>query len=514
MLRNNEDEDTELIIGLTGAVGANFEAVKRILIDQLKQAGYEPQVIKISNDVIPGITDVSSECLDNPFERIRILMDAGNKCRRNACQVSEDEGMAVLAYGAAAMIYGKREKGHPLFRQAFIIDSLKRPEEIDALRAIYPSGFILVGVHEEEKTRVVNLCGSDDVKMTKDQARELLERDSNEKKNEWGQRVSKTYHLSDFFVQVPDHRSQLESAIERLVHIWFGDPFLTPTFDEYAMYLAFAAALRSADLSRQVGAVVARDQEILSTGANECPKAGGGLYWPIRKDFKIQDLPDGRDHTLGMDSNREEQLKIIQDIISILPSSLSEEQREEFRKKLASTTIQDITEYGRVVHAEMEALLACARTQSSTVEATIYCTTFPCHNCAKHIIAAGIKRVVFIEPYEKSKALAFHKDAIKNAEPEEGNSETDGHREKCENRNLVKFEPFVGVGPRRFYDLFSMSHGSSYPLIRKNRLTGRKLPWTIRKAKLRLQMNPSSYLNLEKDGVQLFSKLSNTKGNE
>ncbi|MDN3612645.1 hypothetical protein QWZ16_23945 [Vibrio ostreicida] len=26
---------------------------------------------------------------------------------------------------------------------------------------------------------------------------------------------------------------------------------------------------------------------------------------------------------------------------------------------------------------------------------------FPCHNCAKHIVASGIKRVVYVEPYPK-----------------------------------------------------------------------------------------------------------------
>ena len=44
-------------------------------------------------------------------------------------------------------------------------------------------------------------------------------------------------------------------------------------------------------------------------------------------------------------------------------------------------------------HAEMEALLSCARSGVSTRGATLYSTTFPCHNCAKHIIAAGVARV-------------------------------------------------------------------------------------------------------------------------
>lgn len=55
-------------------------------------------------------------------------------------------------------------------------------------------------------------------------------------------------------------------------------------------------------------------------------------------------------------------------------------------------------------HAEMAALMSCARSGGSPVDGTLYCTTFRCHNCAKHIVAAGIRSVVYVEPYPKSKA--------------------------------------------------------------------------------------------------------------
>jgi hypothetical protein len=61
--------------------------------------------------------------------------------------------------------------------------------------------------------------------------------------------------------------------------------------------------------------------------------------------------------------------------------------------------------------------------------------------CAKHIIAAGIKRVVFIEPFPKSYAEQLHADAIvigKSNDPEK-----------------VVFEPFIGITPFRYRDLFA-----------------------------------------------------------
>jgi hypothetical protein len=108
---------------------------------------------------------------------------------------------------------------------------------------------------------------------------------------------------------------------------------------------------------------------------------------------------------------------------------------------------------------------------------------------AKHIVAAGIVRVVYIEPYPKSKAAEFHDDAI------------------ClgfsDGSDLVHFEPFVGVGPRRFFDLFSIRLGTGIPLKRKDD-AGKVVSWNPESSKLRIQMLPASYLDLEKLAASLF----------
>lgn len=71
----------------------------------------------------------------------------------------------------------------------------------------------------------------------------------------------------------------------------------------------------------------------------------------------------------------------------------------------------NVIEFGRDAHAEMEAILA-ARAGISVKGRDLYSTTFPCHNCAKLIISAGINRVVYIEPYPKSLAIELHGDSI------------------------------------------------------------------------------------------------------
>jgi len=174
-------------------------------------------------------------------------------------------------------------------------------------------------------------------------------------------------------------------------------------------------------------------------------------------------------------------------------------------EEITGSRVKDLTEFGRVVHAEMEALLSCSRRGVSTIDAHIYCTTFPCHNCAKHIIASGINRVIYIEPYEKSKALEFHGDAIK--------TETSSNlqdNQQIDNDKVI-FEPFVGIGPRRFFDIFSMKLSSGYDLKRKDN-DGNKAKWNIANSKLRLLMKPSNYIDLEDKASTTFDSIRKKKG--
>ncbi|AYY67223.1 ComE operon protein 2 [Staphylococcus hominis] len=61
----------------------------------------------------------------------------------------------------------------------------------------------------------------------------------------------------------------------------------------------------------------------------------------------------------------------------------------------------------RTIHAEMNALLQCAKQGVSSDNATIYVTHFPCLNCTKSIIQAGIKKIYYAKDYHN------HKYAIK-----------------------------------------------------------------------------------------------------
>lgn len=477
----NRYSDSELVIALVGAVGTEMDNVVSILSGRLGAFGYTAEEIKVSRDVIAELSATEAR-YDSEYDRVTAMMRLGNEARLNSADYS------ILAMGVAAKINRGRDEGSPgrklpRKRRAYIINSLKHPAEVQRLREIYSLGFFAVGVYADEKRRYDYLVR--DRRMTTEQAQKLIATDAHEQ-HKYGQHTSDTFHLSDFFIHFDGNFDKMKNDVWRLLDLMFGRPHVTPTFDEFAMFMAFSSALRSADLSRQVGALVARDNQILAVGANDTPRFGGGLYWaeydPVK--LEIADAPDGRDYMRGQDSNAVEKRRIIDDILN----NVGELGREKFEAALRESRLMDITEYGRVVHAEMEAILSCARNNVSTKDAALYCTTFPCHNCAKHIIAAGIKRVVYVEPYPKSKALEFHSDSVSL-----------GFGEK---RNTVAFEPFVGVGPRSFFNLFSMNIGAGTPLKRKD-VDGYAVGWQPEAGRLRMQMLPNSYIERESEASDI-----------
>ncbi len=64
-----------------------------------------------------------------------------------------------------------------------------------------------------------------------------------------------------------------------------------------------------------------------------------------------------------------------------------------------------------VLHAEANAITKVAKSNNSSEGATLYVTTSPCPECSKLIIQAGIKRIVFTDPYRNSEGLDWLKRA-------------------------------------------------------------------------------------------------------
>jgi deoxycytidylate deaminase len=122
--------------------------------------------------------------------------------------------------------------------------------------------------------------------------------------------------------------------------------------------------------------------------------------------------------------------------------------REAFEKTMKVAVTSSLIEFSRALHAEMEAILCAARNGRIGLRGgTLYVTTYPCDNCVKHILAAGIERVVYIEPYPKSRAKAFFSDMIVD----------DSGKDKS--RKGLTLSQFVGIAPESYVTLFRQ-HGA------------------------------------------------------
>jgi deoxycytidylate deaminase len=273
-------------------------------------------------------------------------------------------------------------------------------------------------------------------------AEEIVQRDENESDEIHGQRVSRIFHDADVILDADKSEEQLDDQVKRFCDLLFGSNSISPSKQESGMYAAKAAALRTLDLSRQVGAAIFSEQgEIISMGSTEVPKAGGGTYWSDG----TQDIDD-RDYRRGYDSNDRRKTELLSELFKL--AKVPDVDNLIARPDIRDSQFMDALEYGRVVHAEMSAICDAARLGRPIQNAALYSTTFPCHMCAKHIVAAGIKKVIFLEPYPKSLTGYLHSDSVAI----EG-----GDRGKYTTYPSVSFEHFHGISPRRYRELFERS---------------------------------------------------------
>ena len=136
-----------------------------------------------------------------------------------------------------------------------------------------------------------------------------------------------------------------------------------PSWDEYFMTLANQVATRTTCLRRAVGAVVVKDRRILATGYNGVPSglAHCGETGCLRQQLGV---PSGQRH-----------------------------------------------EICRGLHAEQNAIIQAAKYGINIDGASIYINTQPCVVCAKMLINAGIKEIVYQNPYPDELAMSMLQEA-------------------------------------------------------------------------------------------------------
>lgn len=433
----------ELVVALCGPIGSPIHRVADLLKETLEDVfSYECTIIKLSDFIKE---DKNSEPR-NEFERIKSLIDKGNELRKSY-------GLSYLAELAVEKISFDRNKNHAeedkktrfeSRRICYIIDSIKNQEELNILRQIYREMFYFIGVFSPLEDREKNLK---DKNIPQSKIFELIDRDSGEEIDN-GQTVRDTFPQADYFLRVSTDVS-IKEDLKRFLHIVFKTSIITPSVHEMAMYQATSAASNSACLSRQVGAALTdKEGELLSVGWNDVPRAFGNLY-----QFSDTDkLGEADKRCINIDGgkcfNDLEKNEIAETIVADLINKeiFNSKKKSEAINIIRDSKIKNLIEFSRAVHAEMHAIILGSQTGGSRVKkGRLYCTTYPCHSCARHIIAAGISEIYYIEPYRKSLAIKLHSDAITENEKDD---------------KKVRILMFSGVAPSRYLQLFGMQPNS------------------------------------------------------
>ncbi len=437
---------SEFVFAVVGYAGSGTSFVATRLGRFLDKKGYTPHDIKARGflDKFASHRGMKYSGTDaRSLDRTTFYQSVGDAFRQ------ESGEYGIVAGFMASRIKELRDQNQGK-KNVYILDSLKHPDEVDLLRHVYGSNFVLVGVGcrpDIRRSRLATKYGIDEAKADETKAlEEFVSRDAEDSENKYGQQVNDTFHRSDFFV---DNTKSTEDAknftlpeqLLRLDEIVFRRNLYRPKKDERGMYYAQAAAHRSSCLSRQVGAsILDLKGNLLAAGTNEVPKAFGGSY-------SDGDSSDHRCYKKGYCSNTVKQNAIVQDIFgrlqraNLLSAGIELKDVETVLKK---TRVKSLIEFSRAVHAEMDALLTLVRSGTILGEgATLYSTTYPCHSCARHIVAAGVSQVVYLEPYSKSLAIDLHEDSIADNLPED------------KSVGRVSFVPYQGVSPRLYEEVFA-----------------------------------------------------------
>lgn len=432
-------------------MGVDSRPIHDALTDELRVLSYEAVPIKLSRALEKYVKEANPRILAGAtyLRRKKILMDAGNALRK---LWGSGDALALLAL---TLIREERASlPNDRIGRAYIVDSLKHPAEVELLKAVYGPAFVAVGVYAPPGVRFEFIEGQRTLlrDVERDLMEHLVKRDQDEE-DKLGQRVRPAFELTD--VVIDARLPGVSLQVRRLMELLFGNKLKTPTISEYGMAVARAAQARSGSLARQIGAAILReDGSVVSVARNDVAKPHGGQY----EEFDDAMFVRGRDIRRGEDSSDWFRQRALSDVIRLLqeqgiirnstdpevlfrqwyfPSKKKGDPPPFLRKALVMNTI----DYIRAVHAEMAALLDAARHGADVKGATLFTTTFPCHDCAKAIVSAGIREVIYWAPYPKSLVEDLYDDSI----------DVDAD---SPDPNKVHFHSFVGIAPNRYFDFF------------------------------------------------------------
>lgn len=542
----------ELYFGTVRAIGTPVGPVYEFLEEGLSNAQYYLDVVRLSEALDQA--RYTGAILAKPAGK-ELIHDRHRRLSNAAIQLRQSTGRRDAVARAAIQslrerhreaIKQKARSATPTQRGVGILfRNLMHHEEVSRLRKLYDRQFFLISIYSDRDKRIENLSmriheeDGIDEDLSDTLALELVEREEEffRRSQDYDPEVAgyrkivtnipKTFQYGDLFLDNSD--SDVRIQVNRFIELIFGYPFHTPTRDEIGMSDAFSAALQSGNLARQVGAAICTEQgDLLATGTNDVAKPEGGVYRSedgpaddyrdYNKSPRLQKFARGKDssdiirreiftdlirrlladptwlHTLASASGDRypHAVTLAQELLASPPNEVESVIDKLLKSDLVwGAQLFDSLEYGRSLHAEMDAITSAARKGVSIAGATLYCTTLPCHECARLIIGSGIIRVIYIEPYEKSRVQDMYSSEVRFTSLRDSRVPLQHGQ-----RRLVDFVPYVGVSPRRFNELFAKGDRKLEDQKNQTRLlSGLRAEWDPATAKVREAIVSDSALN-------------------
>lgn len=317
------------------------------------------------------------------------LQEFGNKLREsNPCILSQEVDKIISKDS----------------EQDYVIESIRNPAEINFFRDKYTQ-FILIGIFAEYDVRWNRVCET--YKGSKDAFDADEKRDQGKLEPKYGQKISDCFFESDLILSNneeinPSHPNDTYKEMDSKIDAYLGsldEPINSnPTLVETLMAAAYTSGRRSKCIKRKVGAVITdKYDQIISSGFNgvprylkECITSKGECYRDIERERLARELCN---ELKQKDSDTV--LKLVKGKIKLL-------------------------EKCRALHGEENAIMNLVGRGVDLTDSTIYVTTYPCNLCANKIVQAGIKKVVYFEPYPVEEAKKILKEAGVETESFEG----------------------------------------------------------------------------------------------
>lgn len=306
-----------MIIGLTGTNGSG----KTVTAEYLQAKGFE--FYSLSDEIRAELEKLGLEA------NRENLIQTGNRLRT-------EYGPGVLAERVKRRLRPDRN---------YVIDSIRNPYEVDALRET--GDFHLLHLDAPRKLRFDRVVerGGPRAPSSYDEFSEQEDRET-ESDDPAKQQLRACYAKADHTLQNDSTIDDLRSRLDRVVTGWLMET-PRPGWDQYFMQIAKIVSLRSNCMKRKVAAVIVQDKRIISTGYNGTPRG-------------VKNCNEGGCPRCNAFAD-------------------------------SGTSLGDCL----CSHAEENAIVQAAYHGISVKGSTLYSTFSPCLICTKMIINAGIREVVF-----------------------------------------------------------------------------------------------------------------------